>query len=254
MRDSNEHVMYLLNSVVGFHPAERILTSCMNGCVVTLHAPSSLCLAKLIVERSNIVSQEELILVGWPETSDKVSPNTFYQMVFNLRQGLEKVGGQGIIVTVPRRGLKINPETTVETIDNQREKFPEENKSTERDISSFTRSAPLKNGCKFLLIVLTVFLLSISSILYTLIPDSNFSDDYNVTQYKQCTIKFNSTIDKAIVRKLLSKSSIDCSLQKRIILTQSKNHSRLSVISCPAGTVNTKGCSLSLYVQRVSHE
>lgn len=254
MRDSNENVMYLLNSVVEFHPAEGTLTSRMNGCVVTLHAPSSHCLAKLIDERSNIVSQEELILAGWPETSDKVSPNTFYQMVFNLRQGLEKVGGEEIIVTVPRRGLKIKPETTVKTVDTRREKPPEEKENTEKNTFFFTYAAPLKKGGKFFLIVLTFISLSISGILYTSIPDLNFIDDYDEIQYKMCTVNFNGAIDKTIVEKLLSKSSTDCSLQKRIILTQSNNHSRLSVISCPAGTLNTKACSLSLYVQRVSHE
>ncbi|EOZ9391121.1 transcriptional regulator [Enterobacter cancerogenus] len=254
MRDSNENVTYLLNSVVEFHPAEGTLTSRINGSVVVLHTPSSHCLAKLISERSNIVSQEELILAGWPETSDKVFPNTFYQMVFNLRQGLEKVGGQGIIVTVPRHGLIIRPETTVKTVDRRSEKLPEEKENTERDTSLFTYTAPLKNGCSLLLLVLTVILLSISGIMYTFIPHSNFFVGYSKMQYKMCTVKFNRTIDKAIAEQLLSNSSIDCSLKKRIILTQSINHSRLSVISCPANIVNTKGCSLSLYVKRVTHE
>lgn len=249
MNACNESVMYLLNSVVEFRPKAGTLTSRLNDIVVTLHTPSSHCLLKLIEERSHIVSQTELIMAGWPETGDQVSPNTFYQMVFNLRQGLEKAGGQGIIVTVPRRGLKIKNDVVIETVDTLTEALPEKNSTPEHVITEVPRAESPYKKRNIKLIALSSVLLLISGMLYKSAPGSDLFNDYAVAQYRMCKVKFNGVISNHNVESLLSKSRIDCSRRQSILLTQSENHSRLSVISCTEGDAAMNKCSLSLYVQ-----
>lgn len=249
MQACDEDVVYLLNSVVEFCPKSGTLTSRLNGITVTLHTPSSYCLLKLINERSRVVSQTDLIIAGWPETGDQVSPNTFYQMVFNLRQGLERAGVQGIIVTVPRQGLKIRPDIVIETVGTLTGKLPEKKETPGSVLSAKSRVSSFTKGRNITLIALAAILLMISGMLYKSAPDTNAFDGYGITQYRMCKVNFNGVINEKKVPSLLSKSRTDCSRQQHIILTQSENLSRLSVISCIDDAGDIKNCSLSLYVQ-----
>ncbi|MGS3490037.1 transcriptional regulator [Enterobacter hormaechei subsp. xiangfangensis] len=249
MKACNENVVYLLNSSIEFCPKDGTLTSRLNAIVVTLHTPSTHCLLKLINERSQIVSQTELIIAGWPETNDQVSPNTFYQMVFNLRQGLEKVGGQGIIITIPRQGLRINPDIEIETLDTLTNELPEKKGTTARVVTEVPGTEPSDKVRNISLIALSSILLLISGMLYKSAPESDIFDGYDVTQYRMCKVNFNEVINEKNVASLLLKSHTDCSSRQKIILTQSENHARLSVISCTEGDAEMNKCSLSLYVQ-----
>ncbi|WP_432224915.1 winged helix-turn-helix domain-containing protein [Enterobacter wuhouensis] len=249
MKDCNANVVYLLNSVVEFRPKPGTLTSRLNDIVVTLHTPSSYCLLKLINERFHLVSQKELMNAGWPETGDQVSPNTFYQMVFNLRQGLEKAGGQGIVVTVPRQGLKIKNDVVIETVDTHMEELPEKEFTPECVIPEVSRAASFNKVRNITLIALSSILLISSGMLYKSAPESDLFANYGVMEYRMCKVNFNGVVNDHDLESLLSKSHIDCSLRQSIILTQNENHSRFSVISCAEGKAAMKKCSLSLYVQ-----
>lgn len=237
----------VIKDAIIFYPSYRELKNELTGDVVTLHTPGNFCLLHLLANRSRILTKEELIKVSW--NNEIITDNTFYQMIFNLRQNLAKVGGNNVIITVPRRGLRINPEIPVGILSagiqgggiSKNVRFNSIQLDPDNHINNRKRN--------FLLVVLSFFLLLLSGLLYTSGYDKYAFDDYQQTEYKMCTVHYDEIIGKKNISAIILKSGIDCSRQRYLIFNQSENHSRLSVISCSASAVKTKSCSLSLYVQ-----
>lgn len=239
----------IISETVVFIPASRELKNALTGDSVTLHTPANYCLLYLLANRPQIMSKSELIKVSWNDEIQIISDNTFYQMVFNLRQNLVKVGGEAVIVTVPRRGLKINPDVTVEIIDASGHERTGASNNSFSSLPIMTDGFSLRHGSNVFLVMLSGALFVLSGFIYTSEADDPAFYDYRHQEYKMCTVAYNEQIGKDNVSSLVIKSGIDCSHKRHIILTQSDNHSRLSAISCPAGTLTTKNCSLSLSVQ-----
>ncbi len=236
------------NNVI-FIPASRQLKNDLTGDSIILHTPANYCLLHLLERRPQILTKAELIKLSWNDETLLISDNTFYQMVFNLRQNLTKAGGNNVIVTVPRRGLQINPEISVEILSGG---IQEPTISENARVNSIRLDSDIhvkKRGRNILLMILSWFLLLISGLLYLSGYDKYAFDDYQQTEYRMCTVHYDEIIGKENISALILKARIDCSIKRDLIVTQNENHSRLSVISCPAGAVRTKSCSLSLYVQ-----
>ncbi|HAU2802501.1 TPA: winged helix-turn-helix domain-containing protein [Salmonella enterica] len=241
----------IISDTVVFIPACRELRNDVTGELVTLYTPANYCLLHLLVSRPQILTKAELIKISWNDKSLIISDNTFNQMVFHLRQSLAKVGADGIIITVPRRGLKINPCVSVKTSGPGIQEPTQTTSNIINFISGITGGISLSRGRNIFFVILSGILLFLSGFLYmyTSEPDKAAFNDYLHQEYKMCTVSYNEKIRMENISALLTKSKTDCSRKRHIILTQSDNHSRLSVISCPAATGNTKACSLSLYVQ-----
>lgn len=239
----------IISETIVFIPASRELRNDLAGDRVTLYTPANYCLLYLLSNRPQILTKTELIKLSWNNETQVITDNTFYQMVFHLRQSLARVGGESVIVTVPRRGLKINPDISVQIIgiDNQ---------EPTRTTPNLFNSIPYITGIiskarkqNIFLILSSGALLFLSALLYTSEPDEVAFNDYRHQEYKMCTVSYDEEIGEENIKLLLMKSETDCSQKRRIILSRSDNHSRTSVISCPAATTNIKSCSLSLYVQ-----
>ncbi|EPE1853277.1 transcriptional regulator [Cronobacter dublinensis] len=239
----------VIDDTIIFIPANRQLQNDLTGESAILHTPASYCLLSLLSNRSQILTKSELIKLSWNNNTQVITDNTFYQMVFHLRQSLAKVGGESVIITVPRRGLKINPDISVQIIGigNQEPTPTTYNLFNSIPVIAGVISKIRKKN--IFLILSSGVLFFLSAHLYTAEPDEVAFNDYHHQEYKMCTVSYNEEIDKENISLLLMKSETDCSQKKRIILSQSNNHSRTSVISCPAASTNIKSCSLSLYVQ-----
>ncbi|MFH7907860.1 transcriptional regulator [Enterobacter cloacae] len=232
-----------------FIPARRQLKNDLTGDSIILHTPANYCLFHLLERRPQILTKAELIKLSWNDETLLISDNTFYQMVFNLRQNLAKVGGNNVIVTVPRRGLQINPEISVEILSADiQDPTTSENALVDSIFVDSDNHVKIR-GLNILLMILSCILLLISVLLFTSGYGKYAFDDYQQTEYKMCTVHYNEILGKDNISDLILKSRIDCSRKRHLIVTQSENHARLSVISCPAGAVKTTNCTLSLYVQ-----
>ncbi|HFG8026308.1 TPA: transcriptional regulator [Salmonella enterica subsp. enterica serovar Oranienburg] len=239
----------IISDTVVFIPASRELRNDVTGELVTLYTPASYCLLHLLASRPQILTKAELIKLSWNDKSQIISDNTFNQMVFHLRQSLAKVGADGIIITVPRRGLKINPCVSVKISGTGIQESTQTTSNIINFITGITGGISLSRRRNIFMVILSGFLLFLSGFLYTSEPDKTAFNDYLLQEYKMCTVSYNGKIRKENISAFLTKSKTDCSRKRYIILTQSDNHSRLSVISCPVATGNTKSCALSLYVQ-----
>ncbi|WP_262802888.1 winged helix-turn-helix domain-containing protein, partial [Enterobacter quasiroggenkampii] len=69
----------------------------------------------LITHPGEIISQNQLMVVGWGERNDVTTPNTFYQAILTLRNALAEVGlPRDTVKTISRRGLMLSEATEVE--------------------------------------------------------------------------------------------------------------------------------------------
>lgn len=79
-----------------------------------INVPASRCLMLLIENRGKVVTRDEFLKHVWTENGVFVSQNTYYQNISILRRTLRKAGfGDDIIVTIPHRGLTLNPEVEI---------------------------------------------------------------------------------------------------------------------------------------------
>jgi len=107
---------YVIQELVYFYPEERRIESVITGESKTLHTPSAMCLLKLIEPPGELRTQSELLKAGWGELAQYTSLSTYYQSFTHLRRQFNALGmPEKLIITVPRRGIQLNPQLTIAT-------------------------------------------------------------------------------------------------------------------------------------------
>ncbi|MGX5054398.1 winged helix-turn-helix domain-containing protein [Enterobacter asburiae] len=107
--------MYLINKLVEYDPENKNLVNYITGRSIQLQLPANLCFLYLITHPGEIISQNQLMVVGWGERNDVTTPNTFYQAILTLRNALAEVGlPRDTVKTISRRGLMLSEATEVE--------------------------------------------------------------------------------------------------------------------------------------------
>lgn len=107
--------MYLINKLVEYDPENKTLVNHISGRSIQLQLPANLCFLYLVTHPGEIISQNQLMIVGWGERNDVTTPNTFYQAILTLRNALAEVGlPRDTVKTISRRGLMLSEATQVE--------------------------------------------------------------------------------------------------------------------------------------------
>lgn len=107
--------MYLINKLVEYDPENKTLVNHITGRAIQLQLPANLCFLYLVTHPGEIISQNQLMVVGWGERNDVTTPNTFYQAILTLRNALAEVGlPRDTVKTISRRGLMLSETTEVE--------------------------------------------------------------------------------------------------------------------------------------------
>ncbi|XGI78947.1 transcriptional regulator [Enterobacter hormaechei] len=107
--------MYLINKLVEYDPENKTLVNHISGRSIQLQLPANLCFVYLVTHPGEIISQNQLMVVGWGERNDVTTPNTFYQAILTLRNALAEVGlPRDTVKTISRRGLMLSEATQVE--------------------------------------------------------------------------------------------------------------------------------------------
>ncbi|AMO51281.1 Transcriptional regulatory protein [Enterobacter sp. FY-07] len=109
--------MYLINNLVEFNPDSKSLTNRLTGRTLHLQLPASLCFLYLITHPGEVISQNDLMKVGWGDRNDVTTPNAFYQAILTLRNALEVAGlPRDVVKTISRRGLTLSNTVSVEVL------------------------------------------------------------------------------------------------------------------------------------------
>jgi len=107
--------LYLINKLVEYDPENKTLANHITGRSIQLQLPANLCFLYLVTHPGEIISQNQLMVVGWGERNDVTTPNTFYQAILTLRNALAEVGlPRDTVKTISRRGLMLSEATQVE--------------------------------------------------------------------------------------------------------------------------------------------
>lgn len=113
--------VYFLNQEIIFDPKNHKFICIKNGFSlqeVNINIPASRCLELLIISRGKVITRENFLKQVWTENGVFVSQNTYYQNISILRKALKKAGfDEEIIVTIPHRGLTLNPNIVIEQKD-----------------------------------------------------------------------------------------------------------------------------------------
>lgn len=109
--------MYLINKLVEYDCDNKTLVNPVTGHSIQLQLPANLCFLYLVTHPGEIISQNQLMVVGWGERNDVTTPNTFYQAILTLRNALAEVGlPRDTVKTISRRGLMLSETTEVEVV------------------------------------------------------------------------------------------------------------------------------------------
>jgi len=242
--DNAKPIGYRIAGSVDFILEEGKLRHVLSGKESLLYIPAAQCLEKLLSEHGSVVSYNELIQAGWPERADKISLNTFYQMVSNLRRQISAVlPEEDIVTTVKRSGLQITVPVTV--IQNTFLKDEGKSPSQPVDISNpniALISAGEKSSVKLKLIssflMLTCFL---GSLLYVYLqnksPFPRFFENYTFYQKlpSGCSMYTNND-DAAEITNRFSTTVFDCRGYSMAYISQWPMRTRSSAILCrPTG-------------------
>ncbi|MFG1173943.1 transcriptional regulator [Erwiniaceae bacterium CAU 1747] len=123
IKDRLNDISYIIDHRIVFYPGQHRLVYHSEGeeVNVNIFIPTSRCLLLLLQGDKKIIRREEFINKVWVENGCYVANNTFYQNISMLRKLLKKAGlGEDTIITVPKRGLKINNNTHVEITRSER--------------------------------------------------------------------------------------------------------------------------------------
>lgn len=82
---------------------------------IPLTTPANDCLAIILRNSPEITSQKKIFEEVWERYSAPINANTFYQNISMIRRAFKKVGiNEEVIVTVPRRGVCLSGDISVE--------------------------------------------------------------------------------------------------------------------------------------------
>lgn len=110
-----DNLCYLIENKIIFLPEKQCLVHTDSHEQIKLKPTASLCLLLLLRNHAEIVTQNELLAFAWGESHRQVSFNAFYQSILSLRKSFLQMNVEKqIITTVPRKGLLIQQEITIE--------------------------------------------------------------------------------------------------------------------------------------------
>lgn len=269
MNDNYEIEGYLISDIVEFYPKKRLLIRSDNAKSLVLHSPATGCLVSLIENKPEIVSQSNLIISGWGELHEHVSPNTFYQSILGLRQSLEEIGlDKNLVMTIRRRGLAISDNISISPI--FKENQTPDLVTTESGVTFDTKKLHTKERNKFVIalgkgVAIVLFSFIILIVFYSLfaksllIRDSKstsegyFSDYYKIQSFEKCNIYVNNpamNYDSYIT--FIKSKSLKCDQRTWWYISTSINSPRISLVRCINNIVNSEKnyCSTEYYYER----
>ncbi|TNV20875.1 transcriptional regulator [Buttiauxella sp. B2] len=110
-----DNLCYLIENKITFSPEKQTLVHADSHEQIKLKPTASLCLLLLLRNHGEIVTQNELLAFAWGESHRQVSFNAFYQSILSLRKSFLQMNVEKqIITTIPRKGLLIQQEITIE--------------------------------------------------------------------------------------------------------------------------------------------
>lgn len=226
----SEKEIYLLDKKVEFQYSHNVLSSRDGLPSINLQVPASLCLLILLKKQGVVVSQEDLMIAGWGDRSNQITPNTFYQTILHLRRSLEKMGlDKGFIQTIKRRGLFIDERWSISI------KKEDVNKT---QLTTQSKATAWKEK-QFVFLSIMVFFSGVL-VLFLPAPKPAFSDYKLLTGVApmNCTVFTNNKADYERLLRIINKTPTVCEKKTILYITEFSYINQASVMACKKTTAS----------------
>ena len=270
---SNTYGNYLIDNIIEFYPAEKLLLNRLTQQHVVLHSTATQCLLLLIQQHNEVVTQDQLLRFAWGEKHREVTHNAFYQCILNLRKSIIKLGVEkSIVTTIARKGLIINKHVTIENIvsSSYHDQIAKEINSnpTEIDVSLANQNLEQvsdkdKSKHKNFYLTVSLLLVTILILLFIWISRPDTGTIYGMPEYipldypdKKCSYYLNSDYvnnhftQESKVGRFINNNPTLCSGNKYIYITTYENLKSMSVLICnkKVGNASRNMCSSVYYL------
>lgn len=239
---TNNIESYRICEVIDFFPENLLLRNILNGKEASLFSPASKCLEALIERQGDVITQKELMYIGWEAAGAPVTHNAYYQNISSIRRALKELSENGfdysnIVKTIKRNGLIINADIKITP------KYLDDTNNLDIDEKYTGKSChkkPLNNDHPKWHILLKQLLLIISSMclvltMYILFSKKSFFDNYFFLKSisEGCSLYLNIDANKTLLKgSLFDGKEFNCEGFNKGYVTIFPNHTRSSVLLC----------------------
>lgn len=226
----------IIDNEIVFFPEEKKLSSLRNGKSIIIFSTGARCLEHLIDKQGIIVSQKELISVGWVEDDayKTVSQATYYQCLTDLRKNFKDLGyDKPLINTVRGQGVRINADIMMTST------ADESAVTGAEQTPPFSQPARVSSAKKkswlFMMFALAIAMLIASVYVATTRwqhKDSIDGEYQSIENYPSCYLFNKENTDNELIVKYLQKKNFNCQSARRYYISHSPTTPRLTVFSC----------------------
>ncbi|MGB3255760.1 winged helix-turn-helix domain-containing protein [Buttiauxella gaviniae] len=236
-----DNLCYLIENKIIFLPEKQCLVHTDSHEQIKLKPTASLCLLLLLRNHAEIVTQNELLAFAWGESHRQVSFNAFYQSILSLRKSFLQMNVEKqIITTVPRKGLLIQQEITIEKkrdysvseVDIELTETPSVTETNRVE----NKKLPKLNLVETLIIMFTVLIAGV--LLYPKVTSENYFSGYVASKKYdgQCHYFFNDDASNYLRHEGFIKEHPEmCSDNKFLYITAYPETKNISIILCTTG-------------------
>ncbi|AUY23691.1 MAG: winged helix-turn-helix domain-containing protein [Mixta calida] len=230
--------VYIINDVIYFCPEKKKLSiRRVETKEITLTQPAARCL-EILLKTDGIVLQKELYDFAWGENGRNVSPNTLYQNISLIRRGLNQLQPEAgrWVITVPRKGFKIEQSITLVHSDDESPPQPEPTEAVKRlpgETDAFSALSPLLKPCLLvlpiaLLLLFIFFILPVNTDVQTTINNYHKLEDIGECQlyvYKEKKVPLEAVNN-------MVHNYIDCLHYPYVYIVHNQPAKNIVLVSC----------------------
>lgn len=222
--------LYLLGGLVVFWPERNVLHAMSDETKrLSLSNPASRCLLLLIQQQGQVIERDYFFQHVWINNGAQVTNNTFYQNISLLRRAFKEFGlNEELIVTVPKVGIRLEPQLVVEEEDVD-DPLPELLPAV--PVKQPKASGRWRSLCWIL--AGAVCCLMAAAVTWQSQFDQRLNHYVSLAVDKGCHWYANQdVINVDLHRQFINNSTLDCQNYPWIYLTLYPNFPRISALTC----------------------
>jgi DNA-binding winged helix-turn-helix (wHTH) protein len=255
---------YIIKDCILFVPSRRELVNTSTQQLIKLQVPASQCLELLLAESGKVVSKNALIIQGWGEARRSlVSINSYYQCILHLRKSLAAMTLPDLIITIPKKGLKINDDVSIRQLDGSSELESEKRVATVDEPEGIP-GTDIKNMAvtfwksKAVLIIITAYVVIVTSAAFIYfmpgVKSSVVFSNFVKLNSSSCSIYVSSEfVTFSMISDALKETGLSCNKDDVIFAYTDKTSREISMISCSSHSKSDRDC-LSAFIKKKSSD
>ncbi|WP_233149064.1 transcriptional regulator [Shimwellia pseudoproteus] len=225
-----------------FSPLQRVLYVVKKDKKYSIQTPACLCLVFLLRHQGNVVTREQLITFAWGEGAiTYVTNNTFYQTISHLRKVLDAVDCGNMVTTIPRIGLTIGQEHSIEL----------QHADTSAGVAPRPQSDPPPRRRR---VIKPIYLIILCVVLFTL-PLSiggimasrhDIFAHWQLLPDQGCEVRYRGSDNADNILREMRNNNVSCDNNNAIFVTLNARIMRTSFLICQRYTPQRQLCHVLL--------